>query len=120
MLAIGPAVTDRRSFNIVTDHRRRARRCRPRQLGNIADKRDRQPAGRVHVGGNLGGSLLGELDQIGRDDWVVLELSSFMLQDMADAGDRYGWRWAGAMRQAAASNVSWKFQGRSSSSRLLI
>ncbi len=35
---------------------------------------------RVHVGGNLGGSLLSHLDRIGPDDWVVLELSSFMLE----------------------------------------
>ncbi len=31
------------------------------------------------LGGNLGGSLLENLDQIGPDDWVVLELSSFQL-----------------------------------------
>ncbi|MEO0586064.1 MAG: UDP-N-acetylmuramoyl-L-alanine--D-glutamate ligase, partial [Planctomycetota bacterium] len=39
-------------------------------------------AGRaVWLGGNIGGSLLGELDAIGAvdDGWVVLELSSFML-----------------------------------------
>ncbi len=36
--------------------------------------------GRVHTGGNLGGSLLMQLDRIGGDDWVVLELSSFMLE----------------------------------------
>ena len=33
----------------------------------------------VFVGGNLGGSLLPEVDRIGAHDWVVLELSSFML-----------------------------------------
>jgi UDP-N-acetylmuramoylalanine--D-glutamate ligase len=37
-------------------------------------------ADRVHVGGNLGGSLLESLPAIRRDDWVVLELSSFMLE----------------------------------------
>jgi UDP-N-acetylmuramoylalanine--D-glutamate ligase len=31
------------------------------------------------LGGNIGGSLLERLDQIGPDDWVVLELSSFQL-----------------------------------------
>ncbi|MEM1210410.1 MAG: UDP-N-acetylmuramoyl-L-alanine--D-glutamate ligase [Planctomycetota bacterium] len=42
-------------------------------------------AGRVaHLGGNLGGSLLGRVDGIGPEDWVVLELSSFML-DRLDA-----------------------------------
>ena len=38
----------------------------------------------VHVGGNLGGSLLNALDQIHDDDWVVLELSSFMLEGLAE------------------------------------
>lgn len=38
----------------------------------------------VHVGGNIGGSLLGEIDTIGPRDWVVLELSSFMLEALAD------------------------------------
>ena len=38
---------------------------------------------RVHVGGNLGGSLLTSLDRIQDDDWVVLELSSFMLEGLA-------------------------------------
>jgi UDP-N-acetylmuramoylalanine--D-glutamate ligase len=40
--------------------------------------------GRVHVGGNIGGSLLGRLSEISGDDWVVLELSSFMLEAMRD------------------------------------
>ena len=38
---------------------------------------------RVHVGGNLGGSLLDRIDTIAADDWVVLELSSFMLEGLA-------------------------------------
>ncbi len=42
---------------------------------------------RVHVGGNIGGSLLERVDRIGRDHWVVLELSSFMLETL----DRDGW-----------------------------
>lgn len=33
----------------------------------------------VRLGGNLGGSLLPELDRITSSDWIVLELSSFML-----------------------------------------
>ncbi|MFG0259306.1 MAG: UDP-N-acetylmuramoyl-L-alanine--D-glutamate ligase, partial [Phycisphaerales bacterium JB041] len=33
----------------------------------------------THLGGNIGGSLLGSLDAIGPEDWVVLELSSAML-----------------------------------------
>lgn len=39
---------------------------------------------RVHVGGNLGGSLLGDLDAIKPTDWVVLELSSFMLEGLRE------------------------------------
>lgn len=36
----------------------------------------------VHVGGNIGGSLLASLSQIKPDHWVVLELSSFMLEGL--------------------------------------
>jgi UDP-N-acetylmuramoylalanine--D-glutamate ligase len=38
---------------------------------------------RAWLGGNLGGSLLSDLPRIGPDDWVVLELSSFQLADLA-------------------------------------
>ncbi len=38
----------------------------------------------VWVGGNLGGSLLDHIDEIGQDDWVVLELSSFMLHGLRE------------------------------------
>jgi UDP-N-acetylmuramoylalanine--D-glutamate ligase len=34
---------------------------------------------RTFLGGNLGGSLLPRIPQISRDDWVVLEISSFQL-----------------------------------------
>lgn len=34
------------------------------------------------LGGNIGGSLLGELRSISPDDWVVLELSSFQLEHL--------------------------------------
>jgi len=37
---------------------------------------------RVWVGGNIGGSLLEHVDEIGPEDWVVLELSSFMLEGL--------------------------------------
>lgn len=37
---------------------------------------------RVHLGGNIGGSLLESLETIQPDDWVVLELSSFMLHGL--------------------------------------
>ena len=35
---------------------------------------------RVHVGGNIGTPLIHRLDQIGPQDWMVLELSSFQLE----------------------------------------
>ena len=34
------------------------------------------------VGGNIGNPLITDLDQIGPDDWVVMELSSFQLEVM--------------------------------------
>jgi len=37
----------------------------------------------VWLGGNIGKSLLTDLDSIKPDDWVVLELSSFQLDDLA-------------------------------------
>ncbi len=42
--------------------------------------------GRVYVGGNIGRSLLADLGSIGPQDCVVLELSSFMLEDTPLAG----------------------------------
>jgi UDP-N-acetylmuramoylalanine--D-glutamate ligase len=39
--------------------------------------------GRCWLGGNIGQSLLPLLEQISADDWVVLELSSFQLEDLA-------------------------------------
>ncbi len=39
-------------------------------------------ASRVWLGGNIGKSLLPVVDQIQPDDWVVLELSSFQLEDL--------------------------------------
>ena len=38
---------------------------------------------RAWLGGNIGGSLLDELDEIRGKDWVVLELSSFQLWHLA-------------------------------------
>lgn len=43
-----------------------------------------EAAPRVWVGGNLGGSLLNVIDQIGKNDMVVLELSSFMLHGLRE------------------------------------
>ncbi len=48
-----------------------------------SDIRNPRPP-RVWVGGNLGGSLLECLDDIAAEDWVVLELSSFMLHGLAE------------------------------------
>ncbi len=51
----------------------------------IRSTRNPEPETRnLFLGGNLGGSLLSRLDQIGHDDWVVLELSSFMLQGLRE------------------------------------
>lgn len=41
---------------------------------------------RVWVGGNIGGSLLDRVKDIGANDWVVLELSSFMLEGLREDG----------------------------------
>jgi UDP-N-acetylmuramoylalanine--D-glutamate ligase len=39
---------------------------------------------RAHLGGNIGGSLLESLPEIGPEDWIVLELSSAMLYWLAE------------------------------------
>ncbi len=46
---------------------------------------------KVWIGGNIGGSLLPHLDEIGNDDWVVLELSSFMLERLRADAHFPGW-----------------------------
>lgn len=49
---------------------------------------------RAHLGGNIGGSLLNELDQIRADDWIVLELSSAMLHWLGEGvgySEAKGW-----------------------------
>jgi len=51
---------------------------------NLSAKAAERENQRAFVGGNLGGSLLAHLDQIGEDDWVVLELSSFMLHGLRE------------------------------------
>lgn len=40
---------------------------------------------KVHVGGNIGRPLLSDVQKISPDDYVVLELSSFQLFDLADS-----------------------------------
>jgi UDP-N-acetylmuramoylalanine--D-glutamate ligase len=39
---------------------------------------------RVWLGGNIGGSLLGDLDQMRDGDWLVVELSSFQLHYLSE------------------------------------
>jgi UDP-N-acetylmuramoylalanine--D-glutamate ligase len=46
----------------------------------VGDMLRRDGTRRVFVGGNIGRSLLPELTAIQRDDWVVMELSSFQLE----------------------------------------
>jgi UDP-N-acetylmuramoylalanine--D-glutamate ligase len=41
---------------------------------------------RAHLGGNIGRSLLGALDELSPDDVVVLELSSYQLESLPAAG----------------------------------
>ncbi len=45
---------------------------------------------RTFLGGNIGGSLLEQLPQIGPDDWVVLEISSFQLWHSTPHAPREG------------------------------
>jgi UDP-N-acetylmuramoylalanine--D-glutamate ligase len=58
----------------------------------------------AHVGGNIGGSLLGRLDQIAHDDWIVLELSSFMLQGLDE--DRWSPHIA-VVTNCTANHLDW-------------
>lgn len=62
----------------------------------------------VRFGGNIGGSLLAELDAISRDDIVVVELSSFMLHWLGAAGaaDRRDGATAWSPSIAAITNIA--------------
>jgi UDP-N-acetylmuramoylalanine--D-glutamate ligase len=51
---------------------------------------------RVHLGGNIGATMLDRLDSVRAGDWVVLELSSFQLESIAEP----------ACRVAAVLNVT--------------
>ena len=70
-------------------------------IGHALTKRSDRP---VRVGGNLGGSLLAELDATGADDWLVLELSSFMLHYLRPM------RWSprvAVLTNFAANHLDW-------------
>ncbi len=54
-------------------------------LSGLRDSGVLGPYARVALGGNIGGSLLGEIDELPSGSWVVLELSSFMLWWMSTA-----------------------------------
>jgi UDP-N-acetylmuramoylalanine--D-glutamate ligase len=43
---------------------------------------------RTWLGGNIGGSLLGDLPHMSSEDWVVLELSSFQLAHLGESARR--------------------------------
>lgn len=58
----------------------------------------RSKGGDVHVGGNIGGSLLDEIDGIAADTNVVLEFSSYQLEHLAPGTRR-------ALEVAAITNV---------------
>jgi UDP-N-acetylmuramoylalanine--D-glutamate ligase len=48
----------------------------------------RKSGRRAWLGGNIGGSLLHDVESIRKDDWLVLELSSFQLAYLSDLGFR--------------------------------
>lgn len=93
------------------------------------DAKTPSTATKVWVGGNIGGSLLPHVDEIGEDDWVVLELSSFMLERLKKDDHFPGWSphiavitnispnhldWHGSMEEYVAAKqviVSYQFKG---------
>lgn len=63
---------------------------------------------KVWVGGNIGGSLLQRLDDIKTTDWVVLELSSFMLERLRKDNHFSGWSPGIAMvTNFSANHLDW-------------
>lgn len=56
-------------------------------IGHILKKAGKK----TWIGGNLGGSLLEHIDHIVEDDWIVLELSSFMLHHLREHDGHEGW-----------------------------
>lgn len=66
---------------------------------------------RAHLGGNIGGSLLNTLDEIGSDDWIVLELSSAMLYWLGEGvgfPEAKGWSpHVAALTNINANHLDW-------------
>jgi UDP-N-acetylmuramoylalanine--D-glutamate ligase len=58
----------------------------------------------VHVGGNIGGSLLDKLPRMTASDWVVLELSSYMLEHLR--ADQWSPRIA-VVTMIGADHIEW-------------
>lgn len=65
----------------------------------------------AHLGGNIGGTLLNNLDQIQSDDWIVLELSSAMLHWLgAGVGDARAPGWSphvAVLTNITANHIDW-------------
>ena len=55
---------------------------------SLAGAMARQRWPELLIGGNIGRSLLPQVDQIAEEDWVLLELSSFQLDDLASIDRR--------------------------------
>ncbi|MEM6259079.1 MAG: Mur ligase family protein, partial [Planctomycetota bacterium] len=74
-------------------------------IGHVLKK---VPEIKAWVGGNIGVSLLPSLDEIGEDDWVVLELSSFMLEKLGWVGPSgFGYTWQSwSPHIAVVTNIS--------------
>jgi len=66
---------------------------------------------RAWLGGNIGVSLLEELPRIGADDWVILELSSFMLHWLGgDVGYKGAQAWSpsiGLLTNISGNHLDW-------------
>ncbi|MBX7166567.1 MAG: UDP-N-acetylmuramoyl-L-alanine--D-glutamate ligase [Pirellulales bacterium] len=59
---------------------------------------------RTWQGGNLGGSLLDDVAQMTRDDWVVLELSSFQLFHLEQSAPRFA---AAVVTNCTPNHLDW-------------